>query len=174
MASWELHIEHLLIHLDYLTTKRVDHVENEWLAWVGGSSCVLLPEKKVKLWWGRRSCLSVESRSKTRSRPLGTEVNSASTWGRPQNSLSPHQFTAKNNLCCHQPGQTWRAIPASAKRLPYHFPTLGKLLDPRCSGIPQNWMDIGANEWTQVDTLNLNSSGPFGFNHSFKRKERLI
>ena len=95
MASWELHIEHLLIHLDYLTTKCVDHVENEWLAWVGRSSCVLLPEKKVKLWWGRRSCLSVESRSKTRSRPLGTEVNSASTWGRPQNSLDPDQFTAK-------------------------------------------------------------------------------
>ena len=143
MASWELHIEHLLIHLDYLTTKCVDHVENEWLPWVGRSSCVLLSEKKVKLWWGlMRSCLSVESRSKTRSRPLGTEVNSASTWGRAQNSLNPHQFNGKK-LCGHQPGQTWRAIPASAKRLPYHFLILGKLLDPRCSGIPQNWSEIG-------------------------------
>ena len=96
MASWNLHIEHLKIHLDYLAPKCVDHVENEWLPWVGGSSCVLLPEKKVKLWWGWRSCLSVESRSKTRSRPFGTEVNSASTWGRPQNSLHQHKLIQKN------------------------------------------------------------------------------
>ena len=35
-------------------------------------------------------------------------------------------------------------------------------------------MDIGAYEWTEVDTFDLSSSGPFGFKHSFIRKERLI
>lgn len=31
------------------------------------------------------ACLSVESRSNTRSRPFGTEFKRASTWGMPQN-----------------------------------------------------------------------------------------
>ena len=85
------------------------------------------------------SYLSVESRSNTRSRPFGTEVNSASTWGRPQNSCHVEVIFDQALSRVDWPGQTWRASLASAKQPHYHLPTLGKLLFPRCSSIPQSW-----------------------------------